>query len=249
MNDEPDNVLPFPPMSTAMREALKRIEARHIMFPKPTEPREPTIGTREAGDKVRRAGAPLDAIDGVRQLWLKEIPRSRAAEAADSWWHGMRAERPLLALLGPTGLGKTTAAALAAFLAAREYPWNSQAGGGIAWEPIVWLAAADLALLQGWFNDGKRQYEEALRAWVLVIDDAGHEKERPAIAALTDLLMRRIDGHRATVLTTNLRGREFSGRYGVPVVDRMKVSAYVPELGNQESLRVRESQPEPGSNG
>lgn len=214
---------------------------RPIKFPAPSVPSTATIGTREAGDKVRRAGAPADAIDGVRRLFFKEVPRSRAAEASDSWWYGMRVERPLLALLGPTGLGKTTAAAWAAFCAAREYPWNSQAGGGGSWEPIVWLAAADIALLQSWFDDGKRQAEESRRAWLLVIDDAGHEKERPAIAALTDLLMRRIDGCRATILTTNLRGREFAGRYGVPVVDRMKASAFVPELGNYESLRVRET--------
>lgn len=203
-----------------------------------------TIGTREAGDKVLKAGAAPSAIGDVRRLFFKEMPRSRAADAADSWWHGMRPERPLLALLGPTGLGKTAAAAWAAFCMARSYPWNTQAGGGLAWEPLVWLAAADIALLQGWFNDGKRQYEEALRAFFLVIDDAGHEKERPAIAALTDLLMRRIDANRATVLTTNLRGREFAGRYGVPVVDRMKAKAFVPELGNYESLRgQREREP------
>lgn len=240
-------------MSTDIEEAefFQRLrqrmgmEVRPIKFPAPAPSSSPTIGTAQAGDKLKRAGCPADAITGVRQLFFKEIPRSRAAEAADSWWYGMRSERPLLALLGPTGLGKTTAAAWAAFCAAREYPWNSQAGGGGAWEPIVWLAAADLALLQSWFDDGKRQYEEALRAWLLVVDDAGHEKERPAIAALTDLLMRRIDSKRSTVLTTNLRGREFSGRYSVPVVDRMKVSAFVPELGSYESLRKRE----PGEEG
>lgn len=219
-----------------------RPAARPIKFSQPA-PSAPTIGTREAGDKVLRAGAPQRAIDDVRQLFFKEIPRSRATEAADSWWFGMRTERPLLALMGPTGLGKTTAAAWAAWLAAREYPWNSGPGGGMAWEPIVWLAAADIALLQSWFNDGKRQAEEARRAWLLVVDDAGHEKERPAIAALTDLLMRRIDSRRATILTTNLRGREFAGRYGVPVVDRMKAHAYVPELGSYESLRVRAREP------
>lgn len=218
-------------------------KTRPIKFPPPVAGAQSTIGTREAGDKLLRAGAPADAVAGVRQLFFKEIPRSRAAEAADSWWHGMRPECPLLALLGPTGLGKSTAAAWAAFCAAREYPWNSGAGGGGAWEPIVWLAAADIALLQSWFDDGKRQAEEARRAWLLVVDDAGHEKERPAIAALTDLLMRRVDAKRATVLTTNLRGREFAGRYGVPVVDRMKANAYVPELGNYESLRQRAREP------
>jgi DNA replication protein DnaC len=151
----------------------------------------------------------------------------------------------MLALMGPTGLGKSTAAAWAAYLAAREYPWNSRAGGGSSWEPIVWLNAEDVALLQGWFNDGKRQYEECSRAWLLVIDDAGHEASRPAIAALTDLLQRRMDGRKATVLSTNLRGAGFATRYGAPVVDRMKVGAFIPELGQYESLRGRE----PGEDG
>lgn len=204
---------------------------------------QPLIDHEAALMKVSRAGAPSDAIASVRRLRAKLMQESRAAHAAQSWW-AIRAERPLLGLLGPTGLGKTTAAALVAFQAAREYPWNSQAGGLAPWEPIVWLAAADIALLQGWFNDGKRQAEEARRAWLLIVDDAGHEKERPSIAALTDLLMRRIDANRATVLTTNLRGREFAGRYGVPVVDRMKAKAFVPELGSYESLRgQREREP------
>lgn len=223
-----------------------RSSIRRIAFAPPDEraASAPTIGSLQAGEKVRRAGAPADAIEGVRRLHFGEVERSPAAEAAVSWWRGIRAERPLLALLGPTGLGKTTAAAFAAFEAAREYPWNSCASGGGSWEPLVWLAAADVALLQSWFDDGKRQAEEARRAWLLVIDDAGHEKERPAIAALTDLLMRRIDGKRATILTTNLRGREFAGRYGVPVVDRMKVSAYVPELGSHASLRKPAGKPQ-----
>src|SRR5262249_47874544 len=154
---------------------------------------EPTTGTREAGDRVRRAGAPADCIETIRRLALKETQKSATAEAAESWLTGMRPERPLLALLGPTGLGKSTPAAWVAFLAALDYPWNSQAGGGGSWEPIVWLNAEDLALLQSWSDDGKRQYEEAMRAWLLVIDDAGHEGERPAVASLTNLLQRRMD--------------------------------------------------------
>jgi hypothetical protein len=210
-----------------------------------TSPSEPTCGTAEAGAKVRRAGAPADVIESIKGIVLKRLQKSRAAEAAESWWSGMRGERPLLALLGPTGLGKSTAAGWAAFLCAREYPWNAGAGGGGAWDPIVWHNAEDLALLQSWFDDGKRQYEEAQRAWLLVIDDAGHEKTRPAIAALSELLLRRIDQNRATILSTNLRGARFGERYGAPVVDRMKVKAFIPELGSFESLRGRE----PGEEG
>lgn len=218
-------------------EQNARIQALGLRV-EPSRP-QPTCGTAQAGLKVSRAGAPVDAVESVRRIVLREITKSPAAEAAESWWTGMRQEFPMLALLGPTGLGKSTAAAWAMYQCAREYPWNSQAGGGTAWEPLVWLNAEDLALLQGWFEEGKRQYAEAQRAWLLVIDDAGHETSRPAIAALTDLLQRRMDQRRATVLSTNLRGTAFTQRYSAPVVDRMKVKAFVPELGSLDSMRKR----------
>lgn len=197
---------------------------------------QPLVDSEAALTKVRRAGAPTDAIASLRQLVAKKLQPSRAAHAATSW-RGAATERPLLAFLGPTGLGKSTAAALAAYEFARAWPWNGGAGGGPQREPLVWLNAEDIACLQSWFNDGKRQYDEALHAKLLVIDDAGHEASRPAIAALTDLLQRRMDAKRATVLSTNLRGSGFAMRYGAPVVDRMKVAAFVPELGSYESMR------------
>lgn len=206
-----------------------------------------TIGTEQAAIKVGRAGAPADALASLRRLFEGRMERSRAAEAALSWVAGAWRERPLLAFLGPTGLGKTTAAAVAAFEFARGHGWNSGAGGGVQREPLVWLNAEDIACLQVWFQDGKRQYDDALYARFLVIDDAGHEATRPAIAALTDLLQRRMDAGRVTVLSTNLRGSGFATRYSAPVVDRMKVKAFVPELGSYESMRVRSR--EPGEDG
>lgn len=202
---------------------------------------QPMLDNESALTKVRRAGAPIDAIASLRRVVAKMLQPSRAAHAATSWL-GVSAARPLLALLGPTGLGKTTAAALAAYDFARSFPWNSGAGGGSQREPLVWLNAEDIACLQAWFNDGKRQYDEALHARMLVIDDAGHESSRPAIAALTDLLQRRMDAWRPTVLSTNLRGGGFAVRYGAPVVDRMKVKAFVPELGSYESMRGNTTQ-------
>lgn len=225
-------------------------QMRSIRFPAPIESYAPDrLSDVDALEKVTRAGAPAEATQSLREV-LAGKPPGKAMEAALNWYAGIRLKRPLLALMGPTGCGKSTASARAAMEFAAEWPWNSQAGGGSQREPLVWLNAEEVARLQAWQRDGARQYDEALHARLLVIDDVGHEDIRPAIAAMSDLLMRRIDARRATVLSTNLRGKAFTTRYGRPVTDRLKTRAVMPELEEEKSFRrARPEARDPGEEG
>lgn len=187
----------------------------------------------DAALKARRAGAPLRSL-----LALEEPYDTPALFAARAWW-GAHRDRPLV-MLGPTGRGKTTAAAWCCVEFAMGYPWNDGPSGGKAREPLVWLDATELVQLREWTDIGKEYADRCLRASLLVIDDAGHEGTVTGKQALVDLLMKRTDGKAATVLATNLTGAEFRARYTEPLADRLRNFGYVPEIGAGDSQRRRE---------
>lgn len=186
----------------------------------------------DAALKARRAGAPL------RSLLALAEPRETPALNATRRWFGAHRDKPLV-MLGPTGLGKSTAAAWACVEFAKTYPWNDGPGGGRQREPLVWLEATELVRLTEWTEVGKEYADRCLRASLLVIDDAGHEGTVTGKQALVDLLMKRTDSKASTVLATNLTGAEFRARYTEPLADRLRNWGYVPELGGGDSQRER----------
>lgn len=205
---------------------LRRINWGPAVEDKPPEP----LSFADACLKARRAGAPL------RSLLALEQPRETpAVNAARRWW-GAHREKPLV-MLGPTGLGKTTAAAWLCVEFAKAFPWNDAPSGGRQREPLVWLDATDLVQLREWTDVGREYAERCLKASLLIIDDAGHEGTVTGKQALVDLLMKRTDSKAMTTLATNLTGAEFRARYTEPLADRLRNFGDVPELGGGESMR------------
>lgn len=210
------------------------IPLRAIRWGPPHEEQPPApLSFADAALKARRAGAPLRSLMALEQQ--RETP---ALNAARRWW-GAHRDKPLV-MLGPTGLGKSTAAAWLCVEFAKVHPWNDGPSGGRPREPLVWLDATDLVRLTDWTDIGRDWVDRCLRAELLVIDDAGHEGTVTGKQALVDLLMKRTDAKAATVLATNLTGAEFRTRYTEPLADRLRNFGYVPELGGGESQRRRD---------
>lgn len=202
---------------------------RKIRFGPPAADVEPSeLSFADAVLKARRAGAPELALQALEQL--RETP---SLAAARTWYRSAR-KAPLV-LLGPTGRGKSTAAAWCCVEFAKTWPWN---GLGRLLEPLVWLDATYLVRLREWTDVGAEYVDRCLRAQLLVVDDAGHEGTSTGRQALIDLLMKRTDRARGTILSANLTGAEFRARYTEPLADRLRHLAVVPELAGGTSERA-----------
>lgn len=134
--------------------------------------------------------------------------------------------RTLVVLAGPTGTGKTCAAARLAL--------HTLAAG----RSVRWLEAFDLSRVSPYDAPAV----DALKAVpLLVVDDLGREyqDDKGFLRALIDgLLSARYDAELATVITTNLPAAEFAARYGERLVDRIReVGAFLEAPG--PSLRRR----------
>ena len=107
--------------------------------------------------------------------------------------------RLVLVLAGPVDSGKTTAAAWAA-----------------AWAHGRLVKAIDL-LRAGLYPDDHGFWPRLYAEHLLVVDDLGTEPldaKGFGLAAISDLIDRRYDGARKTILTTNLPGAAFRSRFG-----------------------------------
>lgn len=124
-------------------------------------------------------------------------------------------------ILGPTGAGKTVAAALAfrrllaAGVADPGVPWFMAAGAS-------WYDASELARARrGWpLGQGDPpEHERAARASILFLDDLG--QERLDDGSVRDVLNARYESERPTVVTTGLRMSELVTRYDAQLVRRI----------------------------
>jgi hypothetical protein len=146
-------------------------------------------------------GAIRDVVDGNGGL-------SRQPVLVRRW--------PFLVLAGSSGKGKTQAAAWCLREAARAYPWNTGATGtneGHRRPLVLWhgTAMASTALYGNHsstvMDEAERQWEEATRASVLVLDDLFPRRlpmSGPHTDRLTALLTARHGAHRSTIITANM---------------------------------------------
>jgi DNA replication protein DnaC len=149
-------------------------------------------------------------------------------------------EKLFLVLLGPTGVGKTLAAALVALDFCARWPWNQQSTGGTH-SPLHYVDAATLTRLSAFDDEAQRYVQDLKDARLLVLEDAGDEGTELGKGVLVELLMHRHATERRTVLTSNLTREGFKARYGDAVADRVRSSGLVPNLSGEKSRRAAEA--------
>lgn len=211
----------------AMRSG-RRIETQERQ-PDPESP----IG--HAMRRLKSAGVPAEYLNDAR----RDFPsKAKSRIAAEAWWAGDKGQKPALVLCGDTGVAKSTTAAWAALQWATQWTWQGPSGGKQT-APVVWLGGLELQRIGGFDANAALMLDAAEATSLLVIDDAGREGNRPAIQALSDVVQSRCDKRRLTVISANTTGEAFRQRYGIPLADRLRACAVIPDLRGEKSLRAR----------
>lgn len=182
--------------------------------------------------RLTRCGAPALAISQLR----KPLQRSECRNAADLFLTTPREIAPFLPLIGPTGIGKTLAAAEVFLRASRDVSWELPTG---APEPLVWVQAPELTRISAFSSDDEARLRAMRQAILLVIDEMGDEGTQLGVAALRDVLMARDATNRRTVITSNVRPQAFRQRYGDPLWDRLMKRGIMVDLQKAKSMRER----------
>lgn len=201
---------------------------------------------RYHAEAQKRLSAPVDGEDIAFKLTKLGVPGTalvgarkpddcEAMEGARRFWKGDRRLVPALVLMGKPGVGKSTAAAWVCLQWGAQYAWNGQASGGQV-EPLMWVDGPVLRKAGAFDGPAAETMERVSNARMVVVDDAGREGSRPAMEALSDVLVERLDHRRPFVLSTNLAGQPFRERYGEALADRLRASALVVAI-NGKSLR------------
>ncbi len=189
-------------------------------------------------ERLRDLGVPA----GIRDAILGEgfDPSRPAIESAHEF---ARSFKPLLALAGPTRVGKTIAAAVAAAEARapgrQEYalipcepvePGAFMGVNGSHYLRVPVMVGAG-ALLPGLWLHAPRMFENlfsepfwtaAVRAPVLVVDDLGLEPQDARVRdRVVGLLVGRYDAARPTIVTTNLNAQAFRTTYASGAGERL----------------------------
>lgn len=169
-------------------EELQRFDAKHI-----------------AQDRLERLekSSILERLDerGHRAIVDDQPLKTRALHHVQTW---LLSSRPMLMLLGDTGLGKTCAAAWA-----------------LARKRGYYIKAAELADMRLDKSEKHRYYQYA-RCGLLVIDELGSERDKgEAIATFDDIIDIRQHSPRRTLLLGNLSKAELIDRYGKRSLSRL----------------------------
>lgn len=152
--------------------------------------------------------------------------------------------RPVLAMLGKVGQGKTFAACWAARELLARLPLDAIATGQST-TPAEFLRATTFARLSAYAIEDKALFDRLCRVRVLVLDDLGTETLAGVAAAyLDELIDIRIAHSRRTIITSNLDSHTFKARYGERLSDRLRQSAVI-SLGSGASLRHAPGQKSP----
>lgn len=158
-----------------------------------------------AADKLR----PTPALDTVRR-WVAYATGAQP-----------RGPKPILAIIGAMGVGKTVAAA-----------WLALAEGGryVEAEELVRLSVAR-------FGEERLAWERLASARVLIVDEVGTEEDRArARSAYRSLLNQRHDP-RLTLLVGNLSRAELRAILDERTVDRVREMGVVVELSGKSMRR------------
>jgi hypothetical protein len=148
-----------------------------------------------------------------------EFERTHAIEQVEAWLDDRSAR--LMVLAGEVGTGKSQAAAIAIGRVWEEIcsapPFSPLRRQGFP----LWLPAPLVNRHAHW-DEAPGQWEAA---GLLVLDDLGEEEATPkAVAMIGALLNARWGGGRRTIITTNLDGKTFVGRYNTRITDRLRDS-------------------------
>jgi DNA replication protein DnaC len=166
-------------------------------------------------------GVPL----GYRGSTFETLKSNAIVEVCKTWLASRGVSRGrFLGLLGPTGVGKTAAAAAI----------SNQLVESIRSDQRFTLAGALYRRLHN-FNSVNGAMEEATSTRLLVLDD--FQPPRPEVASLIEELFiaREADG-RATIVTSNLMKKQLLAVLGDRVADRLKAWGEIHEFPGR-SLR------------
>jgi DNA replication protein DnaC len=175
-------------------------------------------------ERLRKVGVPDRAVGAVLE-GLDETDATRAVRAF------LETEDSFLVLAGPPGTGKTTAAALALDALPPERTGKYHDRDGLEqWmtrpRSVLFADAHELAQAS---NYDAELWQRLRAAHMLVIDDTGRElldNTGRALGNLVNLLCRRHDDARRTILTTNLGAdgwvKRYCSRDGGRLLDRLR---------------------------
>ena len=177
-------------------------------------------------EAIDRANRQRDAASILERL-PDFVRRPRGTDLADRVNPEVRAkvrgwspQSGSLVILGPTRIGKTSAAG---FLFRREVARGVHFGGS-QWRmagSMHWFSATDLEKARKEHPLGKGDAPEIISACyasVLFVDDVGWDRDP---AAVTDVLAKRYELCRPTVITSALTRSELTGSYGAAAVRRL----------------------------
>jgi len=120
-------------------------------------------------------------------------------------------------LAGPTGIGKSTAAALMSRRRIEQVHADKEIGYAFTWVTALDLTAA---IQRHPLGKGRPDVlESATEARLLVLDDLGQEKDTQNV--LMELLNARYAAQQPTITTTGLTPDELQARYGVALYRRL----------------------------
>lgn len=189
----------------------------------------------DAIDRCMKLGVPAVTLNALQKT-LNETPAMAAARQF------LRRDKKLvstLLMLGPTGCGKTLSAGYVFRDRVKSFDWNGQPTKSIL-SPFVWVQASALTGVSHFGEEHVGWRRSMQEAWLLVLDDIGDEGTQAGITSLTNIVLGRMNGAKATVLTGNISGEAFGKRYGKALVDRLKEQAIKPNLFGQSSLRRKD---------
>jgi DNA replication protein DnaC len=186
---------------------------------------------RDMGYRLQRLGVPARAL-----LALRGVQETPAIAEARKYLQAPAEWCQFLALFGPTGLGKTVAAAYVFREAARAISPDLPTGTP---EPLVWVQGPDFTRVSAFSPEDERKLKAMRSAQLLVVDELGDEATNIGVAAVRDVLMHRESQGRRSVLTSNLRPEVFRERYGAALWDRLDKRGLIPNLAKAQSMRTR----------
>jgi len=210
------------PIADAVGDAFAAVVQRMRIRPAAeidaAELEERKARARDVRDRLPRVLRPQAAVERIDRACAPKV-----AAAARAW----RPKAWNLLLLGPTGVGKSTAAGFAF----RRLLGVGVQRGGKPWDfalRLQWFKALDLELARqkhprGKGEDAPAEIVAACAASVLVLDDVGEDRFPEAVS---EVIVSRYDDGFPTVITSNLSWPDgLAGHYGEAVARKMAQAA------------------------